>query len=284
MRSGFSLRAPVLACAAALCLAPAAMAATIAVPDSVDDFEAQRRSDTGVYVASENFATGSRVGFQSSFNGGGNNPPGGITSLYFFQLPALGAGESISGATFSVGRLPDSAATAVTPTFNADLYAVGVVNSISKTAADAEKFFYLGNTAQSSLPAGGPTVGGAVMRLMDNFLVPAEFIASGGTAAATPDTADITSYVQSLYANQAANGFTPGSSFLVLRLNPDADVLPTTGTQRYTTAFQGTAANGGAGTPENRPLVTLEVVPEPSSAALVAVGALALLRRRRVRA
>jgi uncharacterized protein (TIGR03382 family) len=258
-------------------------AATIVVQDSLDDFETQRRSDTGVSIASENFATGSRVGHQTNFNGSGANAPGGIGSLFFFQLPALSAGQSITSATFSVGRLPDSAASAVTPTFNGDLYALGVIDSISKTAADAEKFFYLGNTAQSALPAGGPTVGGSVSRVADDFLVPADFTANGGIASATPDTADITSYVQNLYSNPGANGFTPGTSYLVMRANSDADPIPASGTQRYTLAFQGTSGNGGAGTPENRPLVTLNVVPEPASAA-IAMGGLAwgaLCRRRR---
>ena len=124
-------------------------------------------------------------------------------------------------------------------------------------------------------------MGGSVSRVADNFLAPADFIANCGAASAAPTTADLTSYIQALYANPAANGFTPGTSYLVLRLNPDADTIPTSGTQRYTTAFQGTAANGGAGTPENRPLVTLEIVPEPGTAGVLLVGAAALLRRRR---
>jgi hypothetical protein len=78
-----ALRAAVLGAAQTLTLTLAASsgAAVISVPDSVDDFEAQRRSDTGVYNASENFAPGSRVGFQSNFNGTGASAPGGITSL-----------------------------------------------------------------------------------------------------------------------------------------------------------------------------------------------------------
>jgi hypothetical protein len=281
MRSAF--RASLLGVALGLCAAATSRAAVIAVPDSVDDFEAQRRSDTGVYIASENFATGSRVGFQSNFNGAGANPPGGITTLYFFQLPVLGPGESVSSASFSVGRLPDSATSATTPTFNGDLYALGVVGSVSKTAADAQKFFYLGGAAQSALPADGPAVGGAVSRVADNFLTPNDFIANGGAAAASPNTADVSAYVKGLYADPAANGFTPGASYLVLRVNPDADVVPASGTQRYTLAFQGTAANGGAGTPENRPMLTLttEVVPEPVGAGVMLVAAVGLLRRSR---
>src|SRR4051812_20167236 len=126
-----ALRTSAVVCALAAVTSLTAGAAVIPIQDSLDDFEPQKRSDaTGGYVASENFATGSRVGFQANFNGTGVNAPGGITSAYFFQLPALGPGETISGATFSVGRLADSAASATTPTFNADLYALGVVGPV----------------------------------------------------------------------------------------------------------------------------------------------------------
>ena len=280
--------APFLSCSAlaaalAAALAPAAHAAVLTAPGSIDDYEAQKRSDTGVYAASENFATSSRIGFQSNFNGTGANQPGGITSLYFFQLPALPAGETLSAATFSVGRLAETstAATTVAPNFNADLYALGFVNAVPKTVEAAQKFFYLGNAAQTALPAGGPDVMGAVSRLVDNFFEPGDYIPAGGSPTATPDTADITSYVQGLYNNAATNGFVPGTSLLVLRLNPDADAIPTSGTQRYFTAFEGTSTNGGAGTAANRPAIMLTTVPEPAAAGVLVVGALGLLRRRR---
>lgn len=265
-----------------------AQAGTITVQDSIDDYEAQKRSDaTGGYVASESLATGSRVGHQTNFNGSGSNLPGGITSVFFFQLPNLLSYEAITGATFSVGRLADTASTAITPTFNGDLYALGVVNSIPKSVADAQKFFYLGNTAQASLPvvAGSSTVGGVVSRVADNFLVPAEFIPSTGTSAASPDTADVTSYIQNLYDDPSGNGFTPGTSYLVIRVNPDLLPAPTSGTQRYTLAFQGTgpSGNGGAGTAANRPLITLQVIPEPASVVLLCLAVLGALGMRRTR-
>jgi hypothetical protein len=283
-----SLRTPALAGAVAAVMSLAAQAAVVTVHDSVDDFEAQHNSTTGAYIASENFTSGSRVGFQSNFNGTGTGAPGGITSLYFFQLPALAPGESITSASFSLGTLPDSssAATTVAPTFNADLYALGVVNSVSKTAADAQKYFYLGHDPQTALPVvdGAAPITGSVQRLVDDFLTPNAWIPNGGTPGPAMG-GNLTSYILNLYANQAANGFTPGTSYLVLRLNPDADSIPTSGTQRFTTTFegQGTATSPGAGTAETRPLVTLNVVavPEPASAGLLLIGAAALLRRRR---
>lgn len=254
-----------------------AQAATLVVPGSSDDYEAQKRSNNGVFAASENFTTASRVGHGTNFNGSGDFAPGGFTSLFFFQLPVLPSGQTVTSATFSVGRLPDSATSAVTPTFNADLYALGVIDTNPKTVEDAEKFWYIGNTPQAALPvvAGSTSVSGTVSRIADDFLVPADFIANGGSASATPDTADISSYIQDLYANPLANGFTPGTSFLVTRVNPDADSPPTSGTQRYFLAFS------GAGTPENQPQITLETIPEPSSLAVALVAAVALLGYRR---
>jgi hypothetical protein len=123
----------------------------------------------------------------------------------------------------------------------------------------------------------------------DNFLGPEDFIPTGGTAAPA-QSADLTGYITNLYANAGTNGFTPGTSYLVLRLNPDTDPdplaqqVPTSGTQRYLTAFHGTAANGGAGAPENRPMITVNVVPEPAGAGLLLAGAMGMLSARRRRA
>src|SRR5215204_7571558 len=93
------LQAMACACAVGLSISAVASAATITVPDSTDDFEAQKRSDTGVFIASENFLTGQRAGFQSNFNGTGTSAPGGIMPVFFFQLPALAPGETISSAS-----------------------------------------------------------------------------------------------------------------------------------------------------------------------------------------
>lgn len=283
---GFGTSRFLCCCALVAALAPAAQAAVLTVRGTSDDFEPQKRSDaTGGYFASENFNNASRIGFQTNFNGSGVNNPGGITSVYAFPLPVLAPGETISNATFSVGRLPDTATGAVTPTFNADLYAVGFANAVSKTAADGQKLFYLGDTAQTALPTivGAGDISGAVSRLVDNFLTPDDFIPSTGSATTAPDTADITAYIQSLYDDAATNGFVPGTSILLLRLNPDTDTPPTSGTQRYFTAFEGTGpdGNGGAGTVANRPTIMLTTVPEPAAAGVLMLGAFGLLRRRR---
>jgi len=254
----------------AIALSVDSRAATITVADDVNNFESQKRSDTGVYIASENNLS-ARVGHQSNFNGSGASAPGAIMAVDFFQLPALAPGESVTSASFNVGVVPDSAGTAVTPTFNADLYVLGFVSAIGKTAADAQNYWYIGDTAQASLPgtAGSATVTGSVSRLVDNFLVPADFVANGGTEVL--HTANITTYIQNLYANPGPSGFTPGSSFLIVRVNPDAASPPTSGTQRYSLASPGTGPSGNGGTGTTKPSITLETVPEPSSFLLTGI-------------
>lgn len=272
--------ATVLAVAISSYVATIGQCAVITVASSIDDFESQKRSDaTGGYIASENNLQ-ARAGHQTNFNGSGTNAPGGIMPVYFFQLPALAPGEALTGATFSVGVVPDSAASAATPTFNIDLYVLGLVSAVGKTAADAQNYWYIGNTPQASLPntAGAATVTGPVSRIVDNFLVPADFVPNGGAEAL--HSADVFAYIKNLYDDPVANGFTPGTSYLVVRANPDLSPPPTSGTQRYSLADQGNGTNGGIGA--NRPTITLQTIPEPSTLALLMVGMIGLLRTRRI--
>jgi hypothetical protein len=264
-----------------------APAATITVEDSVLDFEAQHRSNDGTYPASENNGAG-RAGFQSNFNGGGSFAPGGIEPIFLFQLPALAPGESVTSATFSIGRVADSAASAVAPTFNADLYALGVTATAptinTAGSPDGQHLFYIGDTAQSSLPAvaGSQIITGPVSRLADNFFVPSMFIANGGSAAPL-DVTDVSSYIQNLYADPVGNGFVPGTSYLVMRINPDTSTPPSSGTQRYSVAWQGNSATTPGGNPGNGPFITLTTVPEPGSVCLATIsliGSLLVTRRQ----
>ncbi len=177
--------------------------------------------------------------------------------------------------------MPDTASTSIAPTFNADLYALGfLAAAATPTVADAENYWYFGNTPQASLPgtAGAAPISGSVDRIIDDFLVPTDFVANGGTE--TLKTGDISSYIQSLYSDPVGNGFTPGSSYLVVRVTPDADSAPTVGTQRYSLSNQGVVNPNG----ENRPTITLntEVVPEPSCFVLLCMGLCGLIVRRRV--
>jgi hypothetical protein len=271
----------VAALAAVSMMSLIASASQIVVQDDINDYEAQKRSDsTGGYIASENNLQ-ARVGHQTNFNNTGANAPGGIETILFFKLPVLNPGDTLNSATYSQGLVPDSATSAVTPTFNGDAYVLGVTaGAPAKTAAEAQNFFYIGNTAQTSLAS---PLGGSVSRFADNFLVPGDFIPNGSPESASPKTGDLTSYIQNLYANPGANSFTPGTSFLVVRINPDASPPPTSGTQRYSLAWQGTVANGGIGSAANKPQITLDITPapEPASVAVLALGGLTMLRRRR---
>jgi len=207
-----------------------------------------------------------RVGFQTNFL---------ITSAFFFRLPVLAPGETITAADFSITELPDTAATAVTPNHNADLVAVGFTNidPPARNAAASEQYFYVGEGLFDTAPGR--------LQIQDNFLVPADFIPSGGSAAgkstdAVGDAA-LLGYIHDLYANQATNQFVPGTSYLILRLNPDT--LGDSGTRRYTVA---SAENADAGiTP---PTLSLNIVPEPGAAMLLSAGMLVVTRIRRRRA
>jgi hypothetical protein len=250
-------------------------AAVITSPSTADDYEPQKRSNTGEYFASENSGN-HRAGFQTNFNGTGTFAPGGISATYYIPLPVLPAGETFDSATFGIGVVADTSTGAVTPTFNADLYVLGFLNTApAKTAAEAQNFWYIGNAAQTALAS---PINGTVSRVKDDFLVPADFIANGGTASA-PHTADMTAYIADLYANQGTNGFVPGTSLLVVRINPDPVSPPASGTQRY--SLPSLNPDPPTGTEETRAQVTITTVPEPTSVALLGLASLGLLARRR---
>jgi hypothetical protein len=207
-------------------------------------------------------ATSLRIGFQTNFL---------ITSAFFFRLPLLAPGETIAGADFSVTELPDSASTAVIPNHNADLVAVGFTNidPPERNAPASERYFFVGEGRDDTAPGRA--------QIQDNFLEPSDFIPMSGSALgkATDDPGDaaLLGYINDLYANSATNQFIPGTSYLILRLNPD--LLGDSGTRRYTVA---SAENVVAGvTP---PTLTLVIIPEPACAMLFLAGMAALGGRR----
>jgi len=261
-----------LSATAALALAGSLFAQTISVVSSTSDFEPRQRTTTGSFDPGPSItATALRTGFQSDFS---------FDAAYFFQLPVLEAGQSIMSADFSVSELPDTAATALVPNFNADLVALGFTNTNPplNTATESQAYFYLGEGAQD-------TAAGRQL-IQDNFLVPADFIPLGGTSAVKSTTANadtvLSGYINGLYTNQGTNGFVPGTSFLILRLNPDIVGNGASGApiNRYRLA---SAENADA--TATKPTLTLVTVPEPASGAVLLVGAvgLALRRRRRSR-
>jgi MYXO-CTERM domain-containing protein len=251
------------------------------ITSNAADFEPRSRSNTVSYDSSGSIATTSlRVGYQTNFWNNPGNSTGGITTAFLFQLPAAGA--PFTAASLKATVVADSGT--FTPTFNADVYVLGFTNSSppTNTATDSQNYFFTG-PLDAGAGFGGPGVTRQLIK--DNFLVPADYVASGGTA--TDHTTDavagalLLSYVNDLYANQATNGFIPGTSSLIVRINQDNDAATnaiTTGTQRYQLGSGDAAA-------ASQPTLTLtpSAVPEPGSFALagLAVAGLAAGRRRK---
>jgi PEP-CTERM motif len=232
------------------CVSNRVQAATI--NGSPSDFEA-RSTTAGLFdPANSTNAVSLRAGYQNGFIG--------LSPVYFFQMPGLSAGQSVSSATFSLSVLPE-ATTGTTPNHNADLVALGFTNvdPPRNTATEGQSYFYVGQGAAD-------TVSGHML-IQDNFLVPSDFVPSGGTAI-RKNTDGVASgalgaYINGLYTDPT---FVPGTSYLILRVNPD--LSGDTGTKRYTL---GSAQNATAAF---RPTLDLSLtpVPEPSTIALLGIG------------
>jgi hypothetical protein len=234
-------------------------ARAVTITSHAADFEPRLQTSTGSFAPGPSTtADRLRVGFQANFQ---------INGAYFFRLPVFAPGsQPILAADFSVAALPDTAATAATPTHNADLVALGFTNTDppANGAAESQAYFFLGE--------GATDVAAGRQLIQNNFLAPSDFIPLGGTA--TVESTDaagdlaLAAYINNLYLTQAPNGFVPGTSYLILRLNPDQ--LTGAGTNRYSLA----SADNVSGA--QLPTLNLTVIPEPATASLVA-GLLALL-------
>jgi hypothetical protein len=132
-----------------------------------------------------------------------------------------------------VAELPDAAATAVLPNHNADLVAVGFTNidPPANGAAEGGAYYYVGEGAADTAP--GRSL------IQNNFLVPTDFLPvihpfSIAKSTSADGDAALVGYMDHLYANQATSGFLPGTSYLILRVNPD--LTSDVGTRRYSLA------------------------------------------------
>ena len=291
-------KSSLLAAAAAALIAGPALAVEIRTNPA--DFEARLNNSTGSYSEGPSeTAARLRVGFQSNF--GAPNaaaPGGGITALFYFQLPQLLPGQTIDSANFSTALLPEPASfrdTDITPRFNADLYGLGFTRTLPTDSATytaaSQDYYYAGNGPDAAAGEGGSV---ARTKIDDDFFNPFsdyEAVNPGdpnvpdGTALAkeTDATADaaLLNYVNSIYADPAF--VNDGQSYLILRMNPDR--------ASFETGFNGDpVANGSSRyslpsgeNAENVPqtVLSLNVVPEPASLSLLAIGATALFRRRR---
>ena len=274
--------------AAALSAGASAHAAPLDITSSLADYEPRLTRATGSAagtglaidpaIDNSSDALNLRVGGQSRFR---------IGSAFFFALPTLAPGESISNAHLSFTQIPETATSgANVPSFNADLRVVGITQDVAvANDPDVPAVDPTVNPALSELlysDAAADTragVGTALPRLLlqDNFLAPAQYIANGGSIAAraTNSAADalLSGYLTSLYAAGV-----PANSFLIVTLNPDAppgDV----NTNRYQIA----SANA-TDAAQGKPTLSLTVVPEPAGIAALGFLAVGTLARRRPRA
>lgn len=277
MRIG--LCAPAVFCAgavAALLSAGAASAAPITITSLTQDFEPRVSLVNGsTSPGPSTTAPSVRVGIS-----GANSNRTYTNSLFLLPLRALNPGETITSANFGFTHLPETSASSVAPLANADLYAIGFVNENPPLNGDAQSVAYFYN---GPLDAGAGIGGTGVTRalIQDNILTPGDNAITSPTARQTSDLGDaaLLAYIESLYANQATNGFIPGTSSLLLRLNYDTEEVFTAAS----TANRYTIVSADSTTADPKPTLTLNVVPEPGAASL-GVGALVLLLGRRRRA
>jgi PEP-CTERM motif len=229
--------------------------------------------DTNIDTPSD--AAELRIGGQARFK---------FTGAFFFPLPALDPGQSVANANLRFAQRPD--ASVLAPNYNADLRILGITQDISD-ANDPD--------ATGKMPTVGPSlsstdilysesdtdtrpgIGTALGRLeiQDNFVTPADTIATGGatTPRETNAAADtlLTGYINSLIAQGI-----PAGSYLIVTLNPD-------GTPNDEQSNRYLFASSNSTIPADHPTLSYDVVPEPGGIAVLGLGALGLIARRRRR-
>lgn len=125
-----------------------------------------------------------------------NNSPSGRNAVLVFPLPVLGAGEQVSVASLTVNVAGRSGS----PTFNADLWGIGLPTSTTPLL----KYF------EANSGDAGNT------KLQDNLISPG--FTSGNVT--LTNHAALGAYLQTFYAD---NSNYAGGAYAFLRLNPDAD-------------------------------------------------------------
>ena len=257
------------------CFAPSAFA-DYSIPSHLSDFES--RVSLTTTSPSGDFDPGNSVSNTSLRVGvaGGANNKVYANAIFFFKLPILQTGETLTNANLRVTELADPANGP--PTINADLWALGYTITATPLNNPAESQAYYFNGPLDPNSGIGP---GAIRALIqDNFLIPTDVIGTGGPSAAhdtnNPGDAALLTYIQSLYTNP---NIIPGTTSLILRLNyDDAAYSPVFATTpNHYTLFSADNAT-------SKPTLTLstQLVPEPNAIALLAAAALLLSRRRAI--
>jgi hypothetical protein len=217
-------------------------------------------------------ATTVRVGGQSRFR---------FTSAFFFALPALNPGDTITNANLQFTQGPDGST--VAPLHNVDLRGVGVTQDVLvANDPDAVKVDETANPALSDLLYNDQeidtraAIGTTVPRteIQENFLTPSDTIATGGAQVVRNTDAagdlGLAAYMNALYAAGV-----PAGSFMIITLNADAPPNDAA-TSRYLFASANDADL------VDRPTLTFDVLaaPEPAGFTMLAIGAVAALGRR----
>jgi hypothetical protein len=189
-------------------------------------------------------------------------------AIYFFELPALSAGETVTTANLSILYL-DKVVSTGGLNFNLDVWGLGFVSSPTLNA----DWLHFANTDG----AAGVGVSDRV-KIEDNILTSSspdpDFTSVLINTSSTGDLA-VASFINSLYSHGAVAG-----EFAVFRMNPDAHQNPDgpNGTPGYTIGF---SENAG---PTPTLSLNTTVIPEPTAMGvllgIVSIFAIAAVRRR----
>lgn len=217
------------------------------IPISVDAGDGViSRDPSPVTLTSNATATSTRVGISGS---SGDSSRTQNNAIYFFELPALGAGEIVTSGNLSILYL-DKLVSVGGLNFNVDVWGLGYV---STPTLDTDWLLFANTDGAAGVGVPDRT------KIEDNILTPASDDPDFTSVLVNTDSfgdVNMASFVNSLYSNGAEAG-----DYAVIRMNPDANQNPDgpDGTPGYTIGFFEDAGS--------TPMLTLNtaVIPEPAA-------------------